>query len=584
MGLLIGLAAVWPAQGQEYIAGPAVGLDDAKSVLANPSLIAFHRSKVALGAKAHHLGLGDESGVPLRQGFLTMSTPFLFRDWVGLGTSIQYFDSPVYRRSTWGVSVSGRPLRFLSVGARVSALHLGYNESEFVGVDPGDPVFEDGAGKTTLSSALGVFAKPIPELNLAAGVRNLNRPNLSLIGDDVRAHREWFGGVSYELGPVRARAEVATGQYGLKSLFAIEAYATDGSYVRLGSDAQLDAGQVEAQLHVSGPLSINYSYGLPFSELRTETSGSHLFTVVYEFGRTPDVPDPPSPPPLMLDASGPDVEPEFAPRLHLTTGEEYLQHYEKRIEREIDVPDEALQQLSQEDVGVMDSSFASERGRVPGEDVRPIPDDLPMADLLSSTYDTSLTQLGEELAADPSRSVAMKGRDTARVKAIGMRNRLLDRGGVRPEQVHVEEPTAEADSARDRTPVDPRTLEPSESLSILTPEHMTLHLLAPYLPDDGSWELNVESSAGRVVRSFTGVGALPPRLEWDWSDDEGQPLDQGVYRYRLTWTGPDGTQLTSNERKIYVRKVVRKITIEVTQDPSTLEAPADDMEFRFEND
>jgi len=56
-----------------------------------------------------------------------------------------------------------------------------------------------------------------------------------------------------------------------------------------------------------------------------------------------------------------------------------------------------------------------------------------------------------------------------------------------------------------------------------------------------------------------------------------------VYRYRLTWTGPDGEQLQSNERALYVRQVVRKITIEVTQDPTILEQPADDMEIRFQN-
>jgi hypothetical protein len=211
-----------------------------------------------------------------------------------------------------------------------------------------------------------------------------------------------------------------------------------------------------------------------------------------------------------------------------------------------------------------------------------------MADLLSSTYDSSLTALEAELAQDSARSVAVKGRGPEQVKAIGLRNRLVGQGRVRPDQVRVMAPTAAADSIRARRPVDPRTVQPQEELSILNPESTTLYLLHPYLGQEaaqgsGSWELEVEDSAGAIVRSFTGLGPPPPTLTWDWSGNNGEPLDHGVYRYRLTWTGPDGEQLQSNERTLYVRQVVRKITIEVTQDPTILEQPADDMEIRFQN-
>jgi hypothetical protein len=587
--LLLGGVLALPAQAQRYIVGPATGLDDAKSLLANPALVSFHRSKVALGAKAHYLGLSNNGGAPLRQGFVTASTPFLFRDRLGLGGQIQYFDSPIFSRSALGVSASGRILRFLSVGVRVSALNLSYNESEFVGVEPGDPVFEAGLGKTTFTSAVGLFAKPLPNLNLSVGVRGLNKPDLSLVGAGVPAHRTWFGGAAYGWKAFRLRAEVATGRYGLESLVALEAYSTDGSYLRLGSNPQFTAGEVEAQLHVGGPLSINYNYGLPLSDIRTTTSGSHQFSIVYEFGRTPDLPDPPPPPPLMLAADAPAVQPEFAPKLYLTADDEYLQHFEKRIERDIRVPDAALRSLSRDDLGVLDSSFAAQRGRVPSDPVPRIPENLRMADLLSSTYDSSLTALEAELAQDSARSVAVKGRGPEQVKAIGLRNRLVRQGRVRPDQVRVMTPTAGADSVRARRrPVDPRMVQPLEQLSILNPESTTLYLLHPYLGQDaaqgnGSWELEVEDSAGAIVRSFTGLGPPPPTLTWDWSDDSGEPLDHGVYRYRLTWTGPDGEQLQSNERTLYVRQVVRKVTIEVTQDPTVLEQPADDMEIRFQN-
>ena len=123
-------------------------------------------------------GVGDASGVPLRQGFFTSSTPFLLGDRIGVGGSVQYFDSPIYKRGALGLNVAGRILRSVSVGVGVSALNLSYNRDEFVGVEPGDPVFEGGTNKTTFSVSAGIFAKPIPNLNVALGVRNLNQPNL----------------------------------------------------------------------------------------------------------------------------------------------------------------------------------------------------------------------------------------------------------------------------------------------------------------------------------------------------------------------------------------------------------------------
>ena len=133
-----------------------MALDDAKSMLRNPATISFHRPQIALGVKAHHLGISGQSGVPLREGFFAGSTPFLIADRVGFGGTVQYFNTPIFRKQAFGTSVTARLFRFLSVGARVSALNLSYNRSEFVGVEPGDPVFEGGTGKTTFAKQLAI--------------------------------------------------------------------------------------------------------------------------------------------------------------------------------------------------------------------------------------------------------------------------------------------------------------------------------------------------------------------------------------------------------------------------------------------
>lgn len=578
--LLMCAGTVLPAQAQQFLSGPSMGLDDAKSHLRNPAVISFHRPKVAFGAKAHHLGLGGESGVPLRQGFVAASTPFLFGDRVGLGGSVQYFDSPIFKKGAFGVSVTGRILRFLSVGARVSALNLSYNRDEFVGVEPGDPVFESGTSRTTFTSSLGVFAKPIPHLNLAVGAQNLNRPNLALGGEAFRAERQFFGGVSYGFGAVRAHVEVANSRHGVESLVALEAYSPDGSYLRVGSDGGFSTAMVEGQLHVGGPLSVNYRYGLPIaSDLRGSTSGSHLFTVVYEFGRSPEVPEPPPPPPMLIEADRSEVNPEIKPELYLTSEQDYVQHLEKRIERQIEVPREVLRSASREAIGVLDSSFATDRGRSMIEPVDRIPDNIKVSDVLSSSYDSSLTQIQRRLVEDSTRTIRLLGKGEERVKAIGMYNKLREEGLIPSTQLHVGAP---ADSAREQAIEDPERIPLSEQLSILNPNQTTLYLLDPHLSDtDGRWEVRVESRSGETVRTFSGSGAPPGQITWDWTTNQGSPIDEGVYTYTFTWQGDDGKEYQSNKRKLYVRKVVRKVTIKVTADPQNLDDPTDALELRF---
>lgn len=568
---------VTPTFGQQFITGPSMGLDDPKSMLQNPATISFHRPQVALGVKAHHIGVGSESGVPLREGFFAGSTPFLVGDRIGLGGTVQYFDSPIFKKRAFGASVTGRIFRFLSIGARVSALNLSYNQSEFVGVTPGD-VIGGGAGKTTWTGTLGLFAKPLPNLNLAIGGRNLNQPDLALGETSFRAQPEIFGGASYGFGALRARAEVTQGRYGLDVRLGVEAYSTDGSFLRVGSDAGFNNGRVEGQLHVSGPLSVGYQYNVPTTDLRGTSTGSHQLTVLYEFGRTPEVPEMPSPPSLLMEAERSDVEASMEPRLRISSSHEVLQHLEKRVEREINVPDAVLQNVSREALGRLDSTLTADRGRTRGRPEKDIPDHVKMTDVLSAGYDSSLTRVGQRLSEQSPKTLEILKKRRDSVKAYGLYNRLRSQEGLQPEQLRLVSPTDSLESVSVRG----RQLPREESLSILNPESTNLTLLFPYLQEEsGVWTLSVRNQSGEVLRTFSGSGRPPQQINWNWTDDQKEPLDQGIYRCQFEWESPRGTY-QSNTKEITVQKTLRKITIEVMSNPEALNEPADALEFRIQ--
>jgi hypothetical protein len=575
--LLAGALEPRGSHAQKFISGPSVGVDDAKSLLRNPATAMFHRSQIALGAKAHHVGLGSGSGVPLRQGYFAASTPYLVQDWLGGGATVRYIDTPIFKKRTFGASVSGRFFQIFSAGVRVSALNLSYNRSEFVGVGS-DPVFEGGTGKTVLTGTLGLFAKPLPNLNLAVGARNLNRPDLSIGGGEFRAQPELFGGVSYSFGFLRGRAEVVRGEYGVDVRAALEAYSTDGSYVRVGSNTSLTNGRVEGQLHVGGPLSVNYQYTLPTSSLGNATTGSHQLGVIYEFGRAPDPPEMPEPPSLMLDAERSEVTPTHSPSLYISSPHRVMQHLEKRVERNVEVPPEVVQALPRQSLGRLDSSFASTRGRTPGRPVGDVPDHVKIADLLTATYDSTFGKMAGRLSAGTPRTMQLVANSGDSLKTYGLYNRLRENANVAPSQLQVLTP---AGSTKASAPADSLRLPKEETLHVLNPQRTTLTLLFPYLPDaEGLWRVVVEDRSGAIVRTFRGTGRPPGQIEWAWADEEGEPIDQGVYTYFFEWEGVDGSTYRSNEKKITVQKTVRKTTIEVTQQPGVLEEPSDALELR----
>ncbi|RMF59668.1 MAG: hypothetical protein D6746_07940 [Bacteroidetes bacterium] len=579
MGMVI--LCCCPVRGQQAILGLPTSLDDPAALQTNPALTAFQRPKVVLGAQGYYMGLSRSETLPLRQGYTLVSLPYVVGDWLGLGAHAQYFDSPAYKRILLGSTLSWRVLRGVSLGVSASAFHVSYNQGAFVEVDMSDPVFAGGLSKTTFTATAGFFAQILPGVHLAGGVRHLNEPNVSLVGDpEGIVARSFFGGMSLALAGLRAHAVVTARGNEVEPMVALEAYNTQGSYVRLGGSFADASGFAEGQLYLGGALSVNYRYQLPVSDLTAATTGSHRITLVFEFNRVPRLLDPVAPPGHFLEVTPLEMEPAFKPRAYLTSRDPYLEHFEKRIERTIDpsLTDEALRSLTAEDLVVLDSSVTSERRPIPTEPVEQLVPGIRLVDLLSDNYQRSLQLLGEELKQDSTRQVTITGVDEGVVKAMGLRNWLLDGLQVQSSQVRVEQPDSVVLPLR---PLEARRPPPFESLTLLNPDSTAIYVLAAYADATTDWELTVFRDDGAVVKRIRQAGALPRQIAWDWRDDRGKALDAGVYRYRLTWRTPDGVQYASNEQVFYVRKVVRKIQVYVTQDPSTLTEPADLLEIRL---
>jgi hypothetical protein len=575
------LLAPWPARAQQALMGPSVSMEDPSSVFANPAILSFQRARLALGAKAYHLGVGEAGGLPLRQGAFVLSSPFLIADRVGVGALVQYFDSPIYRRTSIGAGVSTRVFDFVSIGLHAAAYTLSYDASEFVDFDPADPVFAGGYGRTTLDASLGAFAQPFPALSLALGVRHVNRPDLSLVGDGVRLAAEPFVGAGYAIGPMRALIEFVDGPFGPETRWGVEAATLGGSYLRVSSDTEFDLARVEGLLHVGGPISVSYGYELPIGALGGASNGSHTFSLVYEFGRTPDLPDPVLPPAFLYTADLPAIDPVMTPRVYTSADSDYLRYFEHIIVRRIDddVPEAALRTLRAADLGTLDSARVARRPRPEPSPIEDPNERVERTGTYSSQYEASLREAGRSIRRDDSLSIAVTAAPDAVLRALGVRNRLVEQG-LPADRVMLALSPADSTLA----PATSASFLPEERALVLEPEQTTLYFLGANREFPAAdWQVRIEDAAGAPVKGFLGTGDVPDAIPWDWRTDAGEVIPPGVYRYRLYWTDTRGERHESNIRKLYVQKFLRKVTVTVTRDLTPLPSEADRIELRIQH-
>lgn len=569
------------ASAQQLMLGPSMSLEDAAGQFANPAIISFQRARLATGAKAYHLGLGNAGGAPLRQGYVLLSSPFFFSNRFGVGAQAQYFDSPIYSRITVGASLSARILGYLSAGVRLETQSLSYNQAEFVGFDPADPVFADGYGKTVPNASIGFFAQPMPNLRLSAGVRNLFRPDLSLAGEGIRQEMEPFIGVGYGIGPAHALIEIYDTFNGIETRFGIEAVSTAGSFFRVSSTSQFEAPRVEGQLYIGGPLSVQYGYELPLGELGPASNGSHTFSVIFDFGRSPELPNPVVLPTFFYESGISNITPQLAPKVYISASTDYVRFYEQQIERTVDsdVPRAALQQLTAEDLGVLDGRFTEGSPQTDPDQPLSTNEGVVMQGSYSPLYDASIRALAQSVASDEAMQVKVVGTESKAMKAAGIRNRLVQNEAVPAERVSVVRTDQVASGTRPAT-----AIVPNESRIIYEPYQAVLYVNRAYVQEEVQrWELIIVDAHDEPVKVFAGNNTLPDQLAWNWTDEKGDLIEPGIYRYRLQWVEENGRLHESNERKLYVQKLLRKTTIQVTRDVEALRREADAVEIRIQH-
>jgi len=574
------------AKAQDLIMGPATGSLDSKSIFANPALLSFQNPHFSLGVKNYYMGFFENSQFDYNQGFFSISTPRMIGSRVGTGLNVQYFNSPIFQRTQLGGSVSIQILRRFAIGGNVSLYHIGYNSDNFVDFDFGDPVFQDSFSKVALNTGVGLYARPIADLEIGIGARNLNEPDLSMLGDSANEPMELFAAISYKYGILRGTFEMVQGRYGLQNRSHIELYSTQGYYARFGSNMNFSSGYIEAQARAFGGFSVNYQYELPFNDLAGNTSGSHMVSLIYEFNRLPPLPDRRrhSIPQLVVQRDR--TEAQIPSAIVLNSDTDHLQYFEINLTRNIDestVTEEDLASLSAYDLGKLEEK--PELERKPYEEtvpaLAPIPETIELTTPISVQYQNTLQLISEFLDDESPENVRILIKDGAELRAAGIRNTIRETSGIPVSVENIFLPTQE-DSTLFSTPAD-RSFLQNEQVVRLNPEVALIRPILTLPLSVRNWNLDFLDYEGNLIHQINGSGAVPSEIEWDWFTNDGRKIEPGLYTYKLEWIAENGRQGSTRSRNLYVQKIERNITIDITKDIDRILETPDTIDVILKN-
>jgi hypothetical protein len=70
--------------------------------------------------------------------------------------------------------------------------------------------------------------------------------------------------------------------------------------------------------------------------------------------------------------------------------------------------------------------------------------------------------------------------------------------------------------------------------------------------DPDRWTLEIVNKGEEVVRRFSGEGQPPSHVQWDGKDENGLPVADGIYRYRLNVKDKEGREVAASIKRITI--------------------------------
>ncbi|MFQ5627531.1 MAG: type IX secretion system membrane protein PorP/SprF [bacterium] len=570
---------------------------DWRAAMVNPSLGALQSGAVEAGFKIFHLGFADAGASLFKAGYVVLNVPKRLPFELTAGLQTQFFHTPLYSENALRLALSRRVSPKFAIGAGFSVLGLSYNESQFNLVDTTDPVL---AGSTSLwkpDVSLGLTFMPMRSVVIGVGVSHINRPSISLIGDDIHLEPALTIGFKYSIGPAEIHTGSTIDNISARRRASVQYTSERLGLVQIGIDNE--AVSLLSRLNVSGAISVGYGMSFPVNEFSGNGAGSHEAAVIYEFDRIRKqielvaVPDNWSP--FKPEMARIRMVPQFITMAERNTVDIVTKTVTRDISPDIDSP--AIRKLTDFDLGLADTmsigtplfltnQFVPDDSNATGNLITLRGDrnlvfnrnfDFSLRDttktredfyfVTDTSYFTFLKNLGKDLKDNPAKKTLIVTMNEQFNRAQLIIKYLSDSLHVPLTQFAVKiVPTDPVEKTASLIPQwDLQKITREEIIRLADPETITISVF----PIDSSshfrpWTVVVETQNGERIYTYKSISVdRQQQFQWDWRDSSGNIIEHGFYHYYVEWQDDAGRILRSAPRTIYARELRSRVHVKI---------------------
>ncbi|MDZ7342075.1 MAG: type IX secretion system membrane protein PorP/SprF [candidate division KSB1 bacterium] len=562
--IILMLAVLLPnSTAQNMIRANPADIMDPQAMFINPAIIPYRNLTLSLGMKVYHLGFLDDNSTGLKYSYSSNSFPNLLLDNIGVGVTLESFNTPYFRTGGIGASFAYSILPSLAVGVSAHGNNLSYDEGKFSGFDHSDPVFANGNGQWNLSFDAGMLIRPTDNFAVGLSCNNLNRPDLSLINGGAR--------VPLELN------------FGMKHYFNIFAASLFGHYesndlalgvmgeVNFGHRGLLKAGYategllLEGLLNLGNGFAINYRMDYPTSEVNNVSFGSHQVGVSWNLRLNPEY--------------------NFAIRASVDTVKVIREVSQIKINKK-ENREQIFAQLDDEDLK-FPRPGKGDLQATPIEDSGMSLDDILNETLPHNKYLDEYRKNFEEMRAQVQKSNQHLNVDicfpdaTTAERSVIIRNFLVDSLNFSKDDIHLlREPdgnnhTAVKDSIKNQVENSPDRDSKSEYITIssapresMEPNQIYFNINVTGVTKVNKWRVLITNFLGEPVHEILGSRNIETEVAWDGFTADNRLIDVGNYYYQFQYSIGGDKWIPKNPRRhrlVFVQLRKYKV-IEITTD------------------
>ncbi|MBN1351367.1 type IX secretion system membrane protein PorP/SprF [candidate division KSB1 bacterium] len=556
------------ASSQNIIFTNPADIHDPRANFVNPAMISYQGSQTMLGMKAFHVGFLEGNAFAFKNGYLSVSSPYIVKSRLGLGINAQFFNTPLYQQTSFSLAASHKFFGIFSLGARVNIFTKSYDRSKFDLVESDDPVFSKDLTKYSASFGTGIMLVPVPNLYLAAGVDHINQPNVALSSQPILQPMEFNFGMKYIFSSLSSSIYFRGTRSKIIPFFEAERNFSD--YWKAKLCYGMKTLQISGLVNLGAGISLGYEYHYPFSDLMGTSFGSYSLCIVYNTDTIMRLPQEIRRSCKQITFEIPQNKMKLQPRFVVYSSVNALEILEKQITRVFDdsLSKDEFTALTNFELGTLDSNTVNSPLYFQTSVIDAYYPEIKRVGHFTKLYKTALDSISRLIKEDESLKVEIISTKGVTNRAAGLRNYLKKAARVSEDQITVSSPIykSEIDSLHKNQRIVLREIADNESLVAINHRRTTFYIVPINTTGfKNKWALTIQNSSGEIVREFSGEGNIPEKITWDWKDRNGHFIQPDLYTYCIKWIGESGQMHVSNPRIIDVQKIKRHLKIRITK-------------------